>query len=160
MALVAATACNATGATQESVAAQRDSSGQPLCPLTGEPAGSAAGAVRPAIAVKVENGPQARPQSGLEVSDLVYEEPVEGGLAWLLAVFHCKDPVLVGPVRHAHPADAAILGGHTPVLFAHAGGGEAVTGAIRGVEGVEGIDGGPDGNAFERIGGRPIPHNL
>ena len=50
-----------------------------LAPLTGEviPAGSL---TTPSLAAKVDNHEEARPQVGLERTDLVFEELVEGGL--------------------------------------------------------------------------------
>ena len=45
------------------------------CPLTGvDPPGKVPD--RPALAVKVENLPEARPQVGLSWADIVYEQPV------------------------------------------------------------------------------------
>ena len=35
---------------------------------------------RPALAVKIENSPESRPQSGLNAADMVWEEVVEGGI--------------------------------------------------------------------------------
>src|ERR1051325_7646623 len=40
--------------------------GAPLAPLTGLPDASGATKSRPSIAVKIDNAPEARPQSGLE----------------------------------------------------------------------------------------------
>lgn len=62
----------------------------------------------PAIAVKVENDPAARPQSGLEEADVVYEEIVEGGITRFMAIFHCGDSKKVGPVRSARFDDPKI----------------------------------------------------
>lgn len=39
------------------------------------------GAAPPALAVKIDNAPAARPQAGLEAADVVYVEQVEGGLS-------------------------------------------------------------------------------
>ena len=50
-----------------------------LCPLTGLPAPGGHVPHRAAVAVKVENLPEARPQYGLDKADIVFEEPVEGG---------------------------------------------------------------------------------
>src|SRR5918992_5351359 len=41
---------------------------------------------RPAVALKIENSSEARPQSGLEEADLVYEEIVEGGMTRFMAL--------------------------------------------------------------------------
>ncbi|MGH3195646.1 MAG: DUF3048 domain-containing protein [Streptosporangiaceae bacterium] len=54
-----------------------------LSPFTGEPVN----ALRPVLAVKIDNVAQARPQTGLSQADIVYVLPVEGGLTRLLAIF-------------------------------------------------------------------------
>src|SRR5579885_2020678 len=72
----------------------------PPCPLTGQPTASGV-PQRPALAVKVDNYPDARPQSGLDKADIVFEEPVEGGITRLVAVFQCSQASLVGPIRSA-----------------------------------------------------------
>lgn len=90
-------------------------------PLTGLPVDDPARAGRPALVVKVDNAPQARPQSGLDRADVVFEEVVEGGVTRFLAVFHSRDADPVGPVRSVRPIDPAVvspLGG----LFAYSGG--------------------------------------
>jgi hypothetical protein len=95
----------------------------PTCPLTGEPvAGGAAVPQRPALAVKVDNYPDARPQSGLDKADIVFEEPVEGGITRYAAVFQCQDAPIVGPVRSARNIDIGILGQLGTPLLAHVGG--------------------------------------
>ncbi|MGH9058653.1 MAG: DUF3048 domain-containing protein, partial [Acidimicrobiales bacterium] len=51
-----------------------------VSPLTGLPQASAAQLTRPAVVVKIDNVDVARPQTGLNQADVVYEEMVEGGL--------------------------------------------------------------------------------
>ncbi|MGH2690773.1 MAG: DUF3048 domain-containing protein, partial [Actinomycetota bacterium] len=87
MVLVTACACTRTASTSSGPQVVAPD-GRPLCPLTAEPFPQGADHDRPAVAVKIESSPQARPQAGIGEADLVYEEPVEGGLAWLMAVFH------------------------------------------------------------------------
>src|SRR6266571_8558095 len=65
--------------------AKGDDSGHPTptppqtCPLTGVvPSGGVPN--RPVLAVKVENLPSVRPQTGLSHADIIYEEPVEAGI--------------------------------------------------------------------------------
>jgi hypothetical protein len=91
------------------------------CPLTGV---RARGQVpqRPALAVKVDNYPEARPQSGLSHADIVFEEPVEGGITRLVAVFQCQSPALIGPIRSARAVDVQILDQLSKPVFIHAGG--------------------------------------
>jgi len=94
----------------------------PTCPLTGTPAAGGAIPQRPALAVKVDNYPTARPQAGLTKADIVFEEPVEGGITRYVAVFQCHSAPLVGPVRSARNIDIGILGEFGHPLLAHVGG--------------------------------------
>lgn len=89
-------------------------------PLTGLPM-EAGDLDRPVVVVKVDNSNEARPQSGIDLADIVYEEKVEGTVVRFLAVFHSRDADLVGPIRSVRSTDAAIvapLGG----VFAYSGG--------------------------------------
>src|SRR6202453_408916 len=94
----------------------------PTCPLTGEPAPGGTVPQRPALAVKIDNYPDARPQSGLDKADVIFEEPVEGGITRYAAVFQCQEAPLVGPVRSARNIDIGILGQLGTPLIAHVGG--------------------------------------
>src|SRR5687768_10647918 len=80
-----------------------------LCPLTGVEAADGVDIDRPALAVKIDNAPPARPQAGLDAADIVYEELGEGGLTRFLTIFHCNDSGEVGPVRSARNVDPDIL---------------------------------------------------
>jgi len=93
------------------------------CPLTGTPVpGGGPVPQRVALAVKVDNYPAARPQSGLDKADIVFEEPVEGAITRYAAVFQCQDAPLVGPIRSARNIDIGILGQLGTPLEAHVGG--------------------------------------
>jgi hypothetical protein len=92
------------------------------CPLTDLPAPTGAVPQRPALAVKVDNYSQARPQSGLDMADIVFEEPVEGGITRYVAVFQCQDAALVGPIRSARNIDIGILGQFGRPLLVNVGG--------------------------------------
>src|ERR1700722_12126427 len=76
-----------------------------LDPFTGEPVK----ALRPVLAVKIDNIVTARPQTGLQSADLMYVIPVEGGLSRFMAVFSSHIPPVVGPVRSARQSDLDIL---------------------------------------------------
>ena len=76
----------------------------PLCPLTGLAPSGGAVPQRPALAVKVDNYPDARPQSGIDQADIVFDEPVEGGITRFAAVFQCQSPSLIGPIPSILPA--------------------------------------------------------
>lgn len=88
----------------------------PTCPLTGEAPDDPALLERPAVAVKIENSPLARPQSGLENADVVFEEIVEGGITRFLAVYHCNSTDKAGPVRSARFDDPKLALPFTSVL--------------------------------------------
>jgi hypothetical protein len=93
-----------------------------LCPLTGTPAPGGVVPARPALGVKIGNYPGDRPSSGLNQADIVFEEPVEGAITRLLAVFQCQGSKLVGDLRSAREPDAGILSQLSHPLFVHAGG--------------------------------------
>jgi hypothetical protein len=76
-----------------------------LSPFTGE----LVTALRPVLAIKIDNIVLARPQTGLNSADIVYVLPVEGGLSRFLAVFSSHPPPVIGPVRSAREDDLALL---------------------------------------------------
>lgn len=102
--------------------ATRATTSASTCPLTGVPAPGGQVPQRPALAMKVDNYPTARPQSGLESADVVFEEPVEGSITRLVAVFQCQDASSVGPLRSARAVDVPILSQLSNPVFVHAGG--------------------------------------
>jgi hypothetical protein len=93
----------------------------PRCPLSGLPPPGGAIPERPALAIKVDNYPAARPQSGLEKADIVFEEPIEAGITRLVAVFQCQGATLVGSIRSARAVDASILDQLSKPIFIHVG---------------------------------------
>ena len=85
------------------------------CPLTGKKT-QRVKARRPAVAVKVDNSPEARPQSGLGDADVVVESLVEGGMTRLTAVYHCGQASSAGPVRSGRYDDGEMLDTFTSFL--------------------------------------------
>lgn len=81
----------------------------PVEPLNGLPIDDAALADRRVMAVKIDNHPEARPQSGLEQADAVIEILVEGGFTRFIALFHSSDTGYVGPIRSGRPTDPSML---------------------------------------------------
>ncbi|WP_245743396.1 DUF3048 domain-containing protein [Geodermatophilus poikilotrophus] len=128
----------------------------PVWPLTGVPADAVAD--RSALAVKIENSADARPQTGLTAADVVWEQVVEGGITRFVAVYHSDLPPEIGPVRSIRPMDTAIaapLGG----LLAFSGGVPPyVTAAQDAGLQVLSQDSGADG--FHRTSTRTAPHNV
>jgi hypothetical protein len=51
------------------------------------------------LAVMVENHPDARPQAGLNLADVVYEALAEGGISRFLALYLTQEAEAIGPVR-------------------------------------------------------------
>jgi hypothetical protein len=125
-------------------------------PLTGRE--TDASVDRPALAVKIENSAAARPQSGLNAADIVWEEVVEGGITRYVAVYHSDLPSEIGPVRSIRPMDAAIaapLGG----LFAFSGGLPSFVSAVDDA-GLQVLSHDAGAAGFYRVGTRRAPHNV
>jgi hypothetical protein len=72
------------------------------------------------VMVMVENSPPARPQSGLDKADIVYEILAEGEITRFVAVFQSQSPEVVGPVRSIRPYFVEI-GDGLDALIVHAG---------------------------------------
>lgn len=89
----------------------------PRWPLTGLPAPNNAATKRRVMAVKIENSPESRPQTGLQSADVVYEEVTEGGITRFNSLFQSKLPKVVGPVRSARLADLWIVPQYHGLLF-------------------------------------------
>jgi hypothetical protein len=169
LAALAASACSGSGGdkagaatpagTPDVTAVAGGAVSQPVvAPLTGVLDESGATARRPALSVKIDNAPKARPQAGLDVADLVFEEVVEGGVTRFIAVFHSAAPDEAGPVRSVRPMDPKIvsaLGG----LVAYSGGiPEYVSLMRKAPVGDVNID--VATSAYRWARERPKPHNL
>lgn len=61
------------------------------------------------IAAKIDNHWDARPQVGLERTDILFEELVEGGITRYVAIWQSDIPELLGPVRSIRPMDPDIV---------------------------------------------------
>jgi hypothetical protein len=132
-----------------------------LFPLTGQPVGSAtAAAARPALSIKVENTPPARPQAGLDQADVVTEELVEGGITRFLVTFQSHDSPLVGPVRSARPVDAALLRQLGGGLFGYAGAARGEIAPVKAYSNAVLLSPDQASGAYSRSASRPAPHNL
>jgi hypothetical protein len=68
-------------------------------PLTGNEVKDEAATKQPVTAIMIENSPDARPQSGLKDSGVVFEAIAEGGITRFLGLYQEQKPKLVGPVR-------------------------------------------------------------
>jgi hypothetical protein len=97
-----------TSPSATTTAHQTTKPGPPVCPLTGTTAPGGKVSRRPALVFKVDNYPTARPWSGIDKADIVFEEPVEGFITRLAAVFQCQEAPLIGPIRSARQPDQGI----------------------------------------------------
>jgi hypothetical protein len=115
--------------------------------------------MRPALVVKIDNAPLARPQIGLNQADVVFEEGVEGGITRFAALFHSEESKPVGPVRSARTTDIKVLSALRHPLFAYSGANATFQRAVHAAPLVDvGVDAHPD--RYHRDGGRPSPYNL
>ena len=112
---------------------------------------------RRVLAFKIDNNINARPQSGLQEADAVFELLVEGGMTRFLALFLDKSSTYLGPIRSARPTD--------PTVIRPFGGTLVVSGATGGLiptirqSGVPVLEESGAPSMF-RIANRNAPHNL
>jgi hypothetical protein len=129
-------------------------------PLTGLPIEDKAAAARPALVTKIDNHPAARPQTGLNKADIVFEENVEA-LTRFAAIFHSQGSDPVGPLRSGRTQDIDILGSFNKPLFAWSGGNYRVTRAIGNSDLVNvGYSASRGKGGYYRAKDKKIPHNL
>tara|TARA_B100000941_G_scaffold253886_1_gene201786 strand:- start:45 stop:1907 length:1863 start_codon:yes stop_codon:yes gene_type:complete len=108
------------------------------------------------IGIKNDNNVNARPQSGPQSADAVFEVLVEGGMTRFINIFYQSDTNYHGPIRSARPTDPTVLRPLGGVLVASG----ATGGLIPEIQdmGVPVItDRRPD---YFRISTRKAPHNL
>jgi len=133
----------------------------PACPLTGAPAPGGTVPARPALGIKIGNYPGDRPSSGLNQADIVFEEPVEGAITRLLAVFQCQSAPLVGDIRSAREPDAGILSQLSNPLFVHAGGIDPVIALMEASPLIDkNLYSGGNGSAILQQSGRVAPYST
>ncbi len=64
---------------------------------------------RRVVAVKMDNHPGARPQSGIQEADAVFELLVEAGLTRFIGLFLQSDSEYYGPIRSLRPTDPELV---------------------------------------------------
>lgn len=130
------------------------------CPMTGMETADDAPIDRPALAVKIDNAPPARPPVGLEAADIVFEELGEGGLTRFLSFFHCDDADNLGPIRSARNVDVDIIQEFGPALLGYSGANDQVLGQIESTPAIIDLRHGSHGDAYRREPSRNSPYNL
>jgi hypothetical protein len=130
-----------------------------VAPLTGLPDPNGESLQRPALSVKIENTPEARPQANLDAADVVFEEVTEGEITRFVAVYNSTIPDVIGPIRSVRAMDPDIvtsLGG----IFAYSGGIPETVDLIRQAPGMNSLDESQAGSAMFRDKSKKAPHNL
>jgi hypothetical protein len=116
----------------------------------------------PPLAVMVENHTAARPQSGLDKADIVYEALAEGGITRFMAIFWGKEAKVIGPIRSARFYFIELLSEYD-AIYMHIGGaqktGNPKVDAIEAIYryGIHNLD---TGGSFYRVKDRLAPHNA
>lgn len=111
------------------------------------------------LVVKIDNVAAAKPQTGLSAADVVYVEPVEGGLTRLAALYSARLPDVVGPVRSARETDIQLLAQYGHPVLAYSGGAPEIQPLLRRAPMMLVTDRDAP-RAFYRDPDRRIPHNL
>lgn len=143
------------------VAPSRAPAAQPVTwPLTGLPAGASAQVSAPALSIKIDNAPAARPQSGLDRADLVFECLVEGGLSRFLAVYQSQAADQVGPIRSARPVDGALLRALRGGIFAYSGAAKGEIAPAQAYSTAFLLSNDNDPTPYSRLASRRAPQNV
>ncbi|MFD1737912.1 DUF3048 domain-containing protein [Bacillus salitolerans] len=110
------------------------------------------------IAVMINNDPKARPQTGLQKADIVYEVLAEGNITRFLAIFQSDKPESIGPVRSARDYFINLSKGYDSIYISHGWSPEAQM-MLQGneVDYLQGLF--HDGTLFKRADFRKAPHN-
>jgi len=110
------------------------------------------------LSIMVENSEGARPQSGLDKANIVYEVLAEGGITRFLAIYYDQDAEEVGPIRSARPYFVSKSLEHQ-AIYVHVGGSDEAYNFIK-EEKIDDINEFVDFEPFWRTTDRIPPHNL
>jgi hypothetical protein len=93
----------------------------PVQPLTGLPLTDPTLLAKVALVVKVSNDPGARPQTGLNDPDIIFEAWGAGPTRFA-TIWHSRDLDFVGPIRSCREQDVNLVGEFNRAVFACSGG--------------------------------------
>lgn len=127
-------------------------------PLTGKKVKDEAATKQPVTAIMIENSPDARPQSGLKQSGVVYEAIAEGGITRFLTLHQQDKPKLIGPVRSLRMYYVDWLAPYNASV-AHVGGSYDALKEIRNGK-YRDIDQFFNAGTYWRTSDRVAPHNV
>ena len=157
-------ACSSGGAPVESTSPTPEKV-YVTAPLTGvqyeETSPQAAVLKQASVACKIDNGSEApRPQAGLNSTDIVFDEMVEGGLTRLVAIWHSNKPDAIGPVRSIRPMDPDIISAFGGIVC-YSGGQWVFVKAMQAAPVFNASETSEQGNdTFFRSKDRIAPHNV
>jgi hypothetical protein len=126
--------------------------------LTGAKVDTQAAQTAPVTAVMVENSPDARPQSGLKDSGVVFEAIAEGGITRFMVLYQAEKPQLIGPVRSVRIYDVEWLKAFDASL-AHVGGSAEALAEVRNGS-YRDLDQFFNSGSYWRTSDRAAPHNV
>ncbi len=127
-------------------------------PITGLQVDDQAQTTAPVTAIMIENSPDARPQSGIKDSGVVYEAIAEGGITRFLLIYQQEKPALIGPVRSLRMYYVDWLAPYHASV-AHVGGSAASLAEIRNGS-YRDIDQFFNAGSYWRASDRYAPHNV
>lgn len=126
--------------------------------LTGAQVDNEAATKQPVTAIMIENSPDARPQSGLKQSGVVFEAIAEGGITRFLTLHQQDKPQLIGPVRSVRMYYVDWLAPFNASV-AHIGGSAAALAEVRNGS-YRDIDQFFNASTYWRVTDRYAPHNV
>ncbi|HEU4830703.1 MAG TPA: DUF3048 domain-containing protein [Candidatus Saccharimonadales bacterium] len=127
-------------------------------PLTGNLVADEAATKQAVTAIMIENSPDARPQSGLKESGVVFEAIAEGGITRFLVIYQQEKPKLIGPVRSVRMYYVDWLAAFNASV-AHVGGSAASLREVRNGN-YRDIDQFFNSGTYWRATDRYAPHNV
>lgn len=126
--------------------------------LTGMEVETEAATHQAVTGIMMENSPDARPQSGLKNSGVVFEAIAEGGITRFLVLYQEQKPQLVGPVRSVRMYYVDWVAGFNASV-AHVGGSAAALKEVRSGN-YRDIDQFFNASSYWRASDRYAPHNV
>ena len=127
-------------------------------PLTGNEVFDEAATKQAVTGIMIENSPDARPQSGLKDSGVVFEAIAEGGITRFLVIYQEQKPQLVGPVRSVRMYYVDWVAAFNASV-AHVGGSAAALAEVRNGN-YRDIDQFFNAGTYWRATDRYAPHNV
>ena len=127
-------------------------------PLSGNQVETEAATHAAVTGIMMENSPDARPQSGLKDSGVVFEAIAEGGITRFLVLYQEQKPQLIGPVRSVRQYYVDWVAGFNASV-AHVGGSAAALKEVRNGN-YRDIDQFFNASTYWRATDRYAPHNV